>query len=285
MPQTFISNDIADYELIDAGNGLRLERWGTVTLVRPDPTALWQASDNPLWKSADARYHRSSSGGGRWEFMRKVPDEWRVHWGNLTFKVRLTGFKHTGLFPEQAHNWRLIENAIKNAGRPLKLLNLFGYTGAASVVATKAGASVCHVDSSKGMLDWCRENADLSGVNNEIRLIADDCLKFVLREGRRGTRYDAIVMDPPSFGRGAKGEVWKFEYNIAELLTACKAILSDKPLFLLISAYTAGISSITLDNVASSLNLPFTNTSCGELALPFRGGKMLLPCGLTLFMS
>ncbi|MDR2883839.1 MAG: class I SAM-dependent methyltransferase [Deferribacteraceae bacterium] len=283
-PQLFISNDWQDYELLDAGDGNRLERWGKTILIRPDPQALWTKSNHPAWRTFDAIYHRSSSGGGEWEYKRKLPAEWLINYKDLTFKVHPTGFKHTGLFPEQAFNWDRVMNAVKAANRPIQLLNLFGYTGAASVAAAKAGAKVCHVDSAKGMLTWCRENAELSGVKeNSIRLIPDDCLKFTEREYRRNSRYDAIIMDPPSFGRGAKGEVWKLEDSFWELLVACKAILSDNPLFMLINSYTAGISSIVAANMVASLGLPIKTIDYGELALPFRDGEMVLPCGLTVW--
>lgn len=281
-PQLFISDNWSEYQLIDCGDGNRLERWGDIMLVRPDPQALWPKSDNKLWKSPHAIYKRSSSGGGKWDYLKKFKDEWTVGYGDLSFKIKLTGFKHTGLFPEQAVNWDKITQAV-SAGKNMRVLNLFGYTGAASVAAAKAGADVCHVDSSKGMLTWCRENAALSGIaDGKIRLIPEDCLKFVEREIKRGNRYDAIIMDPPSFGRGAKGEVWKLEDHFWKLLTACKEVLSDKPSFMLINSYTAGISSIVAANMLSSLNLPLTDISYGELGLKF-GKDKVLPCGITLW--
>jgi 23S rRNA (cytosine1962-C5)-methyltransferase len=280
-PSLFISDQWEDYELMDAGDGRRLERWGKYILDRPDPQALWPMLNPSLWKQADAVYTRSAKGGGGWDFRRRLPEEWLIRYKNLTFKVRPTGFKHTGLFPEQAYNWDKAMEMIAGAGRPVRLLNLFGYTGAASVAAAVAGAEVCHVDSSKGMLNWCRENAELSGVpNGRIRLIPEDCIKFVQRELKRGSRYDAIIMDPPSFGRGTKGEVWKLEDDLLPLLSATLQILTDKPLFFLINSYTAGISPLVSANMLASLSKDRGEISFGELALPFQ--KNLLPCGISV---
>jgi 23S rRNA (cytosine1962-C5)-methyltransferase len=285
-PRVFISDKWKDYELIDAGNGRRLERWGGYILDRPDPQALWPCHNPAAWGKADAVYHRGNHGGGSWEYRRKLPEEWKIRYGELTFKVRPTGFKHTGLFPEQAYNWDKIGDIIARAEKPVKVINLFGYTGAATVAAAHAGADVCHVDSARGMLGWCKENAALSGIPEErIRLIPEDCMKFVLREAKRAKTYDAVMMDPPSFGRGAKGEVWKLETDLMPLLSACVKILSEKPLFFLINSYTAGISPIVAANMLMSLNLPFNNISYGELALTTGGGKRLLPCGLTVLGS
>ncbi len=281
--ELFVSDKWKDYELLDCGGHKRLERWGKVVLIRPDPQALWPAGSHPAWKKADAVYHRSSSGGGEWEYIKNMPEDWVVRYGELAFKVRPTGFKHTGLFPEQAYNWDRIRNILKGHSGA-KVLNLFGYTGAATVAAAQSGAQVCHVDSSRGMLGWCKENAALSGVDEgRIRLIPEDCLKFVEREERRGNRYEGIIMDPPSFGRGAKGEVWKLEDDFWKLLLVCVKLLSGRPKFLLINSYTAGISPLVAANMVRSLSLPGHVLSYGELALPFRRGEMLLPCGLTLW--
>lgn len=283
--ELFISNEWKTYELIDAGGGNRLERWGKYTVVRPDPQALWPAKNNPLWRGADAIYHRSSSGGGQWEYKNKLPESWTVSYGDYTFKVHPTNFKHMGLFPEQASNWDRINNVVTGT-KGANVLNLFGYTGAATIAAAYAGANVCHVDASKGMLSWCSENAALNGIPDErIRLIPDDCLKFVQREGRRGHKYDGIIMDPPSFGRGLKGEVWKLEDHLWDLLTSCKQILADRPLFFLINSYTAGLSPIVTANMLAALDIDFKTTLCGELTLPFDSGKKLLPCGSTVFAS
>jgi 23S rRNA (cytosine1962-C5)-methyltransferase len=291
----FVSDKWKEYELIDCGDHKRLERWGEIILIRPDPQALWPTGDHPLWEKPDAVYHRSSGGGGRWEYIRNMPSDWIVKYRDISFKVSPTGFKHTGLFPEQAYNWDIIRKLLKGRSGN-SVLNLFGYTGAASVAAAKSGAEVCHVDSSKGMLNWTKENAALSGVEGHIRLIPDDCLNFAKREEKRGKRYDAIIMDPPSFGRGGKGEVWKLEDDFWRLLLVCARLLSDTPLFLLINSYTAGISPLVAANMARSLDLQEFVLSYGELALPFRSdsfrnktggeknnkGKMFLPCGITL---
>jgi len=282
-PGLFVSGGWNEYELLDCGDGKRLERWGNRVLIRPDPQAIWPAGDEPEWEKADAVYHRSPGGGGKWEYIVKTPADWTIRYGVLSFKVHLTGFKHTGLFPEQAYNWDLIRKILKERSR-VSVLNLFGYTGAASVAAAQLGADVCHVDSSKGMLSWAKENAALSGVKEgRIRLIPDDCQKFAEREKRRGKRYDAIIMDPPSFGRGSKGEVWKLEDNLWRLLSVCSRLLSDTPVFLLVNSYTAGLSPLVVVNMVQSLDLPRYVLTYGELALPFRHGEMLLPCGLTLF--
>ena len=226
-----------DYELIDAGGGEKLERWGDVILRRPDPQAIWPKGDANLWAKADAVYHRSSSGGGSWEYKRRLPEKWKISYRDLTFKVSPTGFKHTGLFPEQAVNWDFMTEKIKNAGRPVKVLNLFAYTGGATVACAKAGAEVVHVDASKGMTEWAKENRDLSNLKDApIHFIVDDCLKFVEREKRRGHTYHGIVMDPPSYGRGPKGEMWKFEKEIIRLVSACLEILDKDAIFFLINS-------------------------------------------------
>ena len=278
----WISDKWQDFELIDCSRGEKLERWGDQILVRPDPQAIWDTPRrNPLWDTPSARYARSSSGGGRWD-RRGVPDAWSVRYGELTFRVKPMNFKHTGLFPEQASNWDYIMEKIRTAGRPVSLLNLFGYTGAATVAAAKAGASVCHVDAAKGMVQWGQENAEASGVRDRpIRWIVDDCAKFVEREIRRGRRYDAIVMDPPSYGRGPGGEVWKLEDNLWDFVSLTAKVLSAEPLFVIINSYTTGLSASTIGYIAESI---FTKKYGGhsesrELGLPVTESGLALPCG------
>ena len=242
-----------DYELIDADSGERLERWGNIILIRPDPQIIWSGDrKNPLWKNAHAVYHRSGSGGGYWETLKKVPDVWSIKYGGLTFRLKPMGFKHTGLFPEQAVNWSLAERLIKAEDRPLSVLNLFAYTGAASLVCLKAGAKVTHVDASKGMVQWAKENAAASGLEKApVRWLVDDCLKFVKREIRRGNKYDAIIMDPPSYGRGPNGEVWKLEQQLTELLSETGRLLSDNAVFFFLNSYTGGLSPTILNYMVS----------------------------------
>src|SRR5574344_2067764 len=267
-----ISKEWKDYECIDAGNGEKLEKWGNVILRRPDPQAIWKVDYTDDWKKIDGFYHRSDKGGGYWDYK------------NLIFKVSPTNFKHTGIFPEQATNWDFMMDKIKNSGRKIKVLNLFAYTGGATMACSSAGASVVHVDAAKGMIEWAKENMSLSHLeNNSIRFIVDDCLKFVLREQRRGNKYDAIIMDPPSYGRGPNGEVWKFEDNIYKLIEECIKILSDKPLFFLINSYTTGISNIVLYNILNTTLLPlYPNgiVSSGEVGLPIKRDSLVLPCGI-----
>lgn len=242
-----------DYELIDADSGERLERWGSIILIRPDPQIIWSGDrKNPLWKNAHAVYHRSGSGGGYWETLKKVPDVWSIEYGGLTFRLKPMGFKHTGLFPEQAVNWSLAERLIKAENRPLSVLNLFAYTGAASLACLKAGAKVTHVDASKGMVQWAKENAAASGLEKApVRWLVDDCLKFVKREIRRGNKYDAIIMDPPSYGRGPNGEVWKLEQQLTELLSETGRLLSDNAVFFFLNSYTGGLSPTILNYMVS----------------------------------
>ena len=279
-----ISNEWKDYECLDAGNGEKLERWGNVILRRPDPQAIWSVIYDEAWKCPDGFYHRSNKGGGYWDFYKKLDDFWTINYKELTFKVSPTNFKHTGLFPEQATNWDFIIDKIKNSNRKVKVLNLFAYTGGATMAASYAGADVVHVDASKGMIEWAKENMRLSHLeNNVIRFIVDDCLKFVEREARRGNTYDAIIMDPPSYGRGPNGETWKFEDNLYTLINACMKILSDKPLFFLINSYTTGISSIVLDNILSTTLLKKYEDGfieSGEVGLPIKRDNLLLPCGI-----
>lgn len=279
-----ISNEWKEYECLDAGNGEKLERWGDVILRRPDPQAMWNVEFNTSWNTADGFYHRSSKGGGQWEFRTPLDDYWTVNYKNLKFKVSPTNFKHTGLFPEQATNWDFMMNMIKKANRPIKVLNLFSYTGAATMACASAGASVVQVDASKGMTEWAKENMHLSNLDNcSIRFIVDDCLKFVEREARRGNTYDAIVMDPPSYGRGPNNEVWKFEDCLYSLINACLKILSDKPLFFLINSYTTGISSVVLGNILKTTILPLYpngTIDVGEVGLLITRDNLVLPCGI-----
>lgn len=279
-----LSSEWKDYECISAGNGEKLERWKDVILRRPDPQAMWNVEYTNLWKNPDSFYHRSNKGGGFWEHNKKTKEFWTVNYKDLTFKVSPTNFKHTGLFPEQAVNWDYSMNKIKNANRPIKVLNLFAYTGAATMAASKAGAElVVQVDASKGMTEWAKENMKLCKLeNNKIRFIVDDCLKFVEREARRENKYDVIIMDPPSYGRGPNGEMWKFEKNLDILISKCLDILSDKPLFFLINSYTTGISSTVLYNIlkTSLYNKYKGNVSAGEIGLPITDNNLVLPCGI-----
>ena len=277
-----VARDWKDYEILDMANGEKLEKWKDVILVRPDPQIIWKSKSFPeRWKNANARYIRSSTGGGNWDFNKKVPANWQVKYKELIFNIKPMGFKHTGLFPEQAVNWDWMINKIQHANRDIKVLNLFAYTGGATVACSYAGASVCHVDSSKGMVTWAKENITSSGLqNNPVRYIIDDVVKFVSREIRRGNKYDAIIMDPPSFGRGANREVWKFEENISDLVELCTKVLSDRPLFFLINSYTTGISSTVLENILR-LNIKAKGKlSSGELGLPMKDSNLVLPCGI-----
>ncbi len=276
--------DFDDYELIDCSGGEKLERWGNIILIRPDPQVLWETEKvNPLWYNAHARYHRSKNGGGHWETYKKVPDVWSIDYKNLTFNLKPMGFKHTGLFPEQAVNWDLMSSLIKKR-EGTKVLNLFGYTGAATLACAAAGASVTHVDASKGMVLWAKDNAVASGLADKpIRWLVDDCVKFVKRELRRGNRYDGIVMDPPSYGRGPDGEVWKIEEQIYELLTLCEQLLSDDPLFFLLNSYTAGLSPSVMKYLVSTViaDKRGGEVECDEIGIPVTDSKLVLPCGNT----
>ena len=277
-----IAKNWKDYEIIDMANGEKLERWGNITLIRPDPQIIWkEKSFEEKWKKADARYHRSKTGGGGWQYNKKLPQAWQIKYKNLTFNIKPMGFKHTGLFPEQAVNWDWMMDKIRNAKRPIKVLNLFAYTGGATVACLAAGASVCHVDSSKGMVAWAKENVSSSGLEKApVRYIVDDVVKFVEREIRRGNKYDAIIMDPPSYGRGANGEVWQFEENIYNLVQLCSKVMSDNPLFFLINSYTTGTSSIVLENILK-MNIKRENHfSSGEIGLPMKNSNLVLPCGI-----
>ena len=278
----WIADGWKDYELLDCGGGEKLERWGDQILVRPDPQAIWDSPrKNPAWKRANARYLRSQSGGGHWE-KKTLPESWKIRYRDLTFQVKPMNFKHTGLFPEQAANWDFAMDQIRRAGRPIRVLNLFAYTGGATVACAKAGASVCHVDAAKGMVAWARENARLSGLGEApIRWIVDDCGKFVEREIRRGHRYDAVIMDPPSYGRGPGGEVWKLETNLWPFVELVSGVLSDDPLFVIINSYTTGLSPSVLTYLSESI---FTRRFGGrsesqELGLPVAASGLVLPCG------
>ena len=273
-----------DYELIDASSGNRLERWGSYLLVRPDPQVIWNTPQNdPGWENADAVYHRSSSGGGSWEYRNRLPEEWTVEWNGLKLIVTPTNFKHTGVFPEQAANWKIYEELIGSAGRDIRVLNLFGYTGAASLACMRAGAFVCHVDASKGMVAQAKRNAALNGLSDRpCRWIVDDCMKFVLREARRGNRYDAVIMDPPSYGRGPSGEIWKYEDDISDLVNACTDILSDDPLFFALNSYTTGISPSASGYLLScSMSGYPGEVSADEIGLTVTATGFALPCGST----
>ena len=279
-----IANNWKDYKILDMADGQKLEKWGDVILSRPDPQIIWKDKSYPeKWKNINATYHRSKTGGGTWEYNKKMPQQWQIKYKDLTFNIKPMGFKHTGLFPEQAVNWDWMMDKIKNSKREIKVLNLFAYTGGATVACASAGASVCHVDSSKGMVTWAKENITSSGlVERPVRYIIDDVVKFVNREIRRGNKYDAIIMDPPSYGRGANGEVWQFENNIYDLVELCTNVLSDNPLFFLINSYTTGISSKVLENI---LNLTVNKehngkVSSGEIGLPMENSKLVLPCGI-----
>ncbi len=278
----WIADKWKDYEVIDTSSGEKLERWGKFTLVRPDPQVIWKSDKkNPLWKRADASYKRSRTGGGAWS-ENALPESWVISYGELNFRIKPMGFKHTGLFPEQAANWDWFSELIKAAGRPIKVLNLFAYTGGATVAAAKAGASVCHVDASKGMVQQAKENARLSGLESApIRYIVDDCKKFIEREIRRGNKYDGIIMDPPSYGRGPTGEVWKIEESIDDFVSLVSGVLSDEPLFFLLNSYTTGLSASTMRYIAEIRLLAGRNgtAEADELGLAVKETGLALPCG------
>ncbi len=279
-----ISTNWTDYECLDAGGGEKLERFGKFIFRRPEPQAMWNVSDYQNWQNVDGFYHRNNEGGGYWDFKTKLPEFWTIKYKELTFKISPTNFKHTGIFPEQATNWDFIIDKIQKAKRKVKVLNLFAYTGGATLAASYAGASVVHVDAARGMVEWAKENAKLSHLENkEIRYIVDDCLKFVEREIRRGNKYDAIIMDPPSYGRGPNKEVWKFDKNIYYLITKCMQVLSDNPLFFLINSYTTGISSMVLENILKTtllIKYPKGIVTSGEVGLPITKNNLVLPCGI-----
>ena len=279
-----IANEWKDYKILDMADGQKLEKWGNVILSRPDPQIIWKNKSFPnKWKEMNAVYNRSKTGGGSWEFKKKVPSQWQIKYKDLTFNIKPMGFKHTGLFPEQAVNWDWMIQKIKGEKRQIKVLNLFAYTGGATVACLSAGASVCHVDSSKGMTTWAKENVTSSKLQDRpVRFIVDDVVKFVNREIRRGNTYDAIIMDPPSYGRGAKGEVWQFENNIYDLVELCTKVLSDNPLFFLINSYTTGISSKVLEDILYlTVSKKYKEKiESGEIGLPMENSKLVLPCGI-----
>lgn len=282
----FLADGWKDYELIDCSGGEKLEKWGDYLLIRPDPQIVWELDNNqksPLWKKADARYIRSSSGGGHWEVFTKLPDVWNINYRDLKFGIKPMGFKHTGLFPEQAVNWDWMRSIIEKSGRrDARVLNLFAYTGGASVAASAGGAAVCHVDAAKGMVAWAKENAALSGLaERPIRYIVDDVKKFAEREVRRGNKYDGIVMDPPSYGRGPKGELWKIEQELFGLIKLCMEVLTDKPLFFLVNTYTTGLSGTIMKNIFDLTLLDKFGGSMetDEVGLPVTNSGLYLPCG------
>ena len=280
----WIADQWKDYEVLDCSDGEKLERWGNYILVRPDPQVIWQTKRaDRLWSGYDARYARSSSGGGRWS-QHSLPDRWTIGYRDLTFNVKPMNFKHTGIFPEQAANWDFIDEKIRSAGRPVSVLNLFAYTGGATIAAAAAGASVCHVDAAKGMVAWAKENAKSSGLEDRpIRYIVDDCAKFVEREIKRGRRYDAVIMDPPSYGRGPSGEIWKLEKDLYPFVSLVAGVLSDDPLFMIINSYTTGLAPSVLGYILDSIvGKKFGGHSeCGELGLPVTDSGLVLPCGST----
>ena len=276
-----IANSWTDYKVISTGDGEKLEKWGRITLLRPDPQVIWHAKKNLLsFPNIDAHYLRESSGGGRWKYLNSIPEEWIIYWKNLKFIIKPMGFKHTGLFPEQVVNWEIMEDLIKNANREIKVLNLFAYTGGASVACANAGAKVTHVDASKGMVERARQNAKLNNITT-IRYIVDDCKKFIEREIRRGSFYDAIIMDPPSYGRGPSGEMWKLEDNLADFVELASKVLSDKPLFVLINSYTTGLQPTVISNILKSY-FGLDNVEADEIGLPTNDG-LVLPCGASGF--
>lgn len=280
-----ISNNWQDYECITSGDGQKLERWGKIILNRPDPQIIWPKTNNKIWNNIDAIYHRNNKGGGYWEYKKQIPEKWTINYKNLTFKVSPTNFKHTGIFPEQATNWDYIMEKIKEFknenNEEMRILNLFAYTGCATMAASMAKADeVVHVDASKGMIEWAKENMYLSKLeNNKIRFIQDDVIKFLEREKRRGRTYHGIIMDPPSYGRGPNKEIWKLEDNLKELLEKTKDVLDNNYKFVLINSYTTGVSPISLYNI---LNIIFPNTKIitGEIGLPIKENNLILPCGI-----
>ncbi len=280
----FIAGKFLNYTILDTGEGMKLENWAGITLARPDPQVIWERQKPALWDKADAVYHRSNAGGGHWEFNRELPARWVLEFQGLKFYVRPTGFKHTGLFPEQSANWEFMMNAIRGQAEQPEILNLFAYTGGATLACAKAGAKVTHVDAAKSMVAWAKENAALSGLaERPIRYIVDDCLKYVLREQKRGRTYDGIIMDPPSYGRGADGQVWKMESDLFHLVEEAAKLLSSRPLFFIINSYTTGLSSVVTQNLLEiCVRDRFGGEiDSGDLALPVAGQKILLPGGTT----
>lgn len=280
-----VSSNWIDYELIDCSAGERLERWGDIILIRPDPQIIWNTErKNPLWRKAHARYHRSNSGGGQWQVYKKLPQQWSLNYGDLTFNVKPMGFKHTGIFPEQATNWDFASDIIKSADRQLSVLNLFGYTGCATLACLNAGAKVCHVDASKGMVQWAKENAMASNLSDKpVRWLVDDCMKFVAREQRRQNKYDGLIMDPPSYGRGPGGEVWKLEEQLYSFVELCSTILSNDARFFILNSYTTGLPPSVMEYMLSTILVKrFGGTvSSSEIGLPVTDSNLILPCGST----
>ena len=280
-----VADRFADYELLDTSGGERLERWGDIILIRPDPQIIWNTEKkDKRWFSAHARYIRSQKGGGRWEVYKNLPDRWNIKYDNLSFNVRTMGFKHTGVFPEQATNWDFATDIIRKSDRELSVINLFGYTGCATLACLEAGARVCHVDASKGMVQWARDNAQESGLADKpVRWLVDDCIKFVKRELRRGNRYDGIIMDPPSYGRGPGGEVWKLEEEIYSFIELSAQLLSEDAEFFILNSYTAGLSPSVMHYILSSVIVPKLGgkVTCDEIGLPVTSTGLVLPCGST----
>ncbi|MBQ4105599.1 MAG: class I SAM-dependent methyltransferase [Clostridia bacterium] len=280
-----VADRFKDYELIDASGGERLERWGDIILIRPDPQIIWNTEKkDPRWHNAHARYIRSQKGGGSWQVYKNLPDRWNISYDDLRFNVRTMGFKHTGVFPEQAVNWDFATEKIRNSEEELSVLNLFGYTGCATLACLEAGARVCHVDASKGMVQWARDNARESGLSDKpVRWLVDDCIKFVKRELRRGNRYHGIIMDPPSYGRGPGGEVWKLEEEIYSFIELSAQLLSDDAEFFILNSYTAGLSPSVMQYILSSVIIPKMGGSvtCDEIGLPVTQSGLVLPCGST----
>lgn len=282
----WLAKDWKDYEIIDSSRGMKLERWKDVYLLRPDPQIIWDNGDllEKYRSIINAVYYRSNKGGGHWENLKKTPSDWQINYKDLTFNIKQMGFKHTGLFPEQAVNWDFMMDKIKKSNREIKVLNLFAYTGGASLACLKAGASVVHVDSSRGMVDWCKENVKATGLEDRpIRYLVDDVVKFVKREIRRGNKYDAIIMDPPSYGRGAGGEVWDIEKDLDNLVTLCTELLSDNPLFFLINSYTGGLTKEVINNLFKLRILPNFkgNVNINEIGVSITKNDLILPCGIT----
>lgn len=280
-----VAKDWEDYRLVDTSAGEKLEKWKNIVLIRPDPQIIWNTEHkSELWKKVDGHYQRSSLGGGKWDFYKKLPESWTIGYKNLKFNIKPTGFKHTGLFPEQAVNWDFMSDKIKNVGRPVKVLNLFAYTGGATLACAEAGAEVCHVDASKGMVQWARENAEVSHLSDKpIRWIVDDCEKFVAREIKRGKRYDGIIMDPPSYGRGPGGEVWKLEDSIYDLVKLCSGVMSDNPVFFILNSYTTGLSpSVMAYLLRETIGRMYKGKiSADEIGLLCEESGFALPCGST----
>ena len=276
-------NDFTEYQILDLNNGNKLESWNGVILNRPDPQVIWKKEETSIWLKADAIYDRSNTGGGKWNIKKNIPSSWVINYHDLKFNLKLMGFKHTGLFPEQAYNWNLIREKLKSVNREIKVLNLFAYTGAATIAALKEGASVVHVDSSRGMIDWAKENVKLNHLENaSVRFLVDDVRKFVKREIRRGNKYDIIIMDPPSFGRGSKNEVWNIENDLDDLIKDTSELLSDNPILFLINSYTTGLSKTVLEDILYlRVNSKFKGViTSDELGLPVNNSNLILPCGI-----